>query len=212
MGRRLAAEDALMRLMPRRARRGSTWFGRMGDVVQQPPVWAGVAGVLAVGGGPRGRRAAMRGSVCYGMTAIVANLVVKPFVGRSRPPGSGKGRRGPITSSFPSGHAATDVSFIFGVAQEVPLLLLPLGVASCAAHWSLVRSRGHYPSDVLAGGAVGAAVAVALWWVWPTGTAEEATEANGSGHGRGRAARQGPARVRVTSPNVDPADQTGSGR
>jgi hypothetical protein len=61
---------------------------------------------------------------------------------------------------------------------EIPLLLLPLTAATCAAHWSLVRSRGHYPSDVLVGGAVGVAVAVAGWWVWrPGGSAEEATEA-----------------------------------
>ncbi len=54
------AEDALVSLLPKGARRGSTWFGRMGDVVQQPPVWAGLGG--GVGGGrwgqgPAGSRA-----------------------------------------------------------------------------------------------------------------------------------------------------------
>lgn len=156
-----------MRLLPREADRGSTRFGRMGDVVQQPPVWAGIAALLAVAGGTRGRRAAVRGSVCYGVTAILANLVVKPVVGRKRPPGSGKGRTGPVTSSFPSGHSATDLAFALGVTQEIPALFFPLAVATSAGHWSLVRSRGHYPSDVLVGGVLGVAVALVAWKACP---------------------------------------------
>lgn len=162
-------EDVFMRLLPREAHEGSTWFGRLGDVVQQPPAWVGMAGLLAVTGGPRGRRAAVRGSVCYTVTAIVSNLVIKPVVGRSRPPGSGEGRTGPITSSFPSGHAATDLSFTLGVVQEIPVLFFPLALATSAAHWSLVRSRGHYPTDVLVGGVVGVVVALAAWRLWPPG-------------------------------------------
>lgn len=161
------AEDLFMRLLPRKAHRGSTWFGRTGDVVQQPQAWVGLAGMLAVAGGPRGRRAAVRGSVCYGVTAILTNLVIKPVVGRSRPPGSGVGRRGPVTSSFPSGHSATDLSFSLGVAQEIPVLFVPLALATSAAHWSLVRSRGHYPTDVFAGGCVGVAVALVVWRMFP---------------------------------------------
>ena len=161
------AENVFMRLLPRRAHRGSTWFGRLGDVVQQPPGWVGVAAVLGVADGPRGRRAAVRGGLCYGVTAIVVNLLMKPFVARSRPPGAGEARAGPVTSSFPSGHAATDLAFTLGVVQEIPVLFFPLALATSAAHWSLVRSRGHYPSDVFVGGCVGVAVAGALWTVWP---------------------------------------------
>ena len=171
-----AAENVFMRLLPRQAHEGSTWFGRLGDVVQQPPVWAGLAGLLAVAGGRRGRRAALRGSACYGVTAILTNLVIKPVVGRSRPPGSGEGRSGPVTSSFPSGHAATDLAFTLGVTQEIPALFLPLAIATSAAHWSLVRSRGHYPSDVFVGGVMGVAVAVVVWRAWPPGEPEEATK------------------------------------
>ncbi|HEX2275066.1 MAG TPA: phosphatase PAP2 family protein [Acidimicrobiales bacterium] len=156
-----------MSLLPRRARRGSTWFGRLGDIVQQPPVWAGLAALLAVGGGPRGKRAAVRGAACYSFAAVVANLVVKPVVGRSRPPGSGEGRPGPVTSSFPSGHTATDLAFSLGVSQEIPALFIPLTAATMAGHWSMVRSRGHYPSDVLVGGVVGIVVALAAWRLWP---------------------------------------------
>lgn len=168
------AEDALISLLPR-SKRGSSLFGRMGDVVQQPPVWAGLAAVLAATGGPRGRRAAWRGSACYAATAVVVNQVIKPVVGRKRPPGAGKDRTGPVTSSFPSGHAATDLAFTLGASQEIPALFLVLAPATTAAHWSLVRSRGHYPTDVLVGGAVGVAVALLAWKLVPPGgpTADE---------------------------------------
>jgi membrane-associated phospholipid phosphatase len=162
-----SAEDALISLLPGPESRGDTWFGRLGDVAQQPPVWAGVAAALTVGGGARGRRAACRGAVCYAAAAVVANAVIKPFVGRSRPPGAGEGRPGPVTSSFPSGHAATDLAFTLAASQEIPWLFLVLAPATTAAHWSLVRSRGHYPSDVVVGGAVGVAVALVAWRVWP---------------------------------------------
>lgn len=99
----------------------------------------------------------------------MANLAIKPWVRRSRPPGSGEGRPGPVTSSFPSGHTATDLAFSLAVSQEIPALFIPLTVATTAAHWSMVRSRGHYPSDVLVGGVLGIAVAVTAWRLWPPG-------------------------------------------
>jgi undecaprenyl-diphosphatase len=168
MHRWQVAEDALVSLLPR-AQQGSTWFGRAGDMVQQPIVWAALAGALALGGGERGRRAAMRGGVCYGVTGVVANLLIKPLVGRGRPPRSGAGRTGPITSSFPSGHAATDLAFTLAASQEIPLLFAALAPATTAAHWSLVRSRGHYPSDVVVGGLLAVAVVLVAWRVWPPG-------------------------------------------
>ncbi|HYX44035.1 MAG TPA: phosphatase PAP2 family protein, partial [Acidimicrobiales bacterium] len=129
----------------------------------------GLAGALALAGGRRGRRAALRGSVYYGLAAVLGNLLVKPLVERSRPPGSGKGRKGPVTTSFPSGHAATDLAFTLGASLELPALFVPLAGATMAAHWSLVRSRGHYPTDVLAGGTLAVCLALVMWKVWPPG-------------------------------------------
>ena len=177
---RRAEKAAVSAFLPRRARHGATWFGRLGDVAQQPPVWAAAAVALAIGAGPAGKRAALRGGVCYAAAAIGANLVIKPVVARSRPPGSGAGRLGPVTSSFPSGHAATDLAFSLGAAQEMPALFVPLTVLTMAAHWSMVRSRGHYPSDVLAGGAVGVVVALAAWRLWPPGGRPSPTSATPS--------------------------------
>jgi undecaprenyl-diphosphatase len=154
----------------------------MGDVVQQPPVWAGLAAALALGGGARGRRAACRGSICYGVTAIVANVLIKPLVRRSRPPGADENRIGPLTSSFPSGHAATDLAFTLAASQEIPVLFVALAPATMAAHWSLVRSRGHYPSDVIVGGFLAVAVALVAWKLWPPGPREDGEPADESAH------------------------------
>ena len=126
-----------------------------------------------MGGGHRARRAAWRGSVCDGLTAIAANVIVKPLVRRPRPPGAGEDRTGPVTSSFPSGHAATDLAFTLGASQEMPLLFLVLAPVTTAAHWSLVRSRGHYPSDVFAGGLLAIAVVSLAWRIWAPGSAAD---------------------------------------
>ncbi len=117
-----------------------TRLARVARIVEQPPFWGGVATALTVKGGARGRQAALRGSLCYVIAAFIANIVIKPLTGRRRPHGASEGRIGPYTSSFPSGHTASDSAFVFGVAQELPLLAIPLAGAATAAHWSLIRS------------------------------------------------------------------------
>ena len=168
MLRTRSGEDAFVtRLIGKGSRKGSTLFGRAGDIIQRPPAWAGLAALIAATG-RTGRRAALRGSVCY-LGAALAHLPIKAIVGRKHPRGAALLQLGPFTSSFPSGHAAADLAFALGVAQELPVLFLPLSGATMAVHWSLVRKRSHYPSDVLAGGVLGIAVAVAAWKLWPPG-------------------------------------------
>lgn len=159
-------EDTLVAaVIGKGSRKGSTFFGRAGDVIRRPPMWAVIAAGLSATG-ERGRRAALRGSVCY-LSAAAAHLPIKALVGRRHPPGSARHQLGPFTSSFPSGHAASDLAFVFGAAQELPVAFVPLSACTLAVHWSLVRKRAHYPSDVLAGGALGIAVAVTVWKLWP---------------------------------------------
>lgn len=166
VGRR-QGEDALMnRLVGRGAKRGSTFLGRFGDVAKQPPVWAGVASVLALTG-PKGRHAALRGGVNY-LTAAAVHLPVKAVVDRRRPARSGGlPKVGRLMSSFPSGHCASELAFALGAAQELPYLFIPLYGATLAAEWSLVRSRSHYPSDVLGGGIIAVVVCMVTWKLWP---------------------------------------------
>jgi undecaprenyl-diphosphatase len=161
------SEDALMtRLVGKGSKHGSTWFDKVGDVTKKPPVWAGMAAALAMTG-PRGRQAAKRGAVSYVAGAAV-HLAVKLVVSRSRPPGASSHTSiGPITSSFPSGHCASELAFSLGVAQEVPWLIVPLYAATIAGEWSMVRSRAHYPSDIFAGAAISVVVALVAWKAWP---------------------------------------------
>lgn len=43
----------------------------------------------------------------------------------------------------------------------------PLSAATLGSHWSLMRSRIHYPSDIIAGGFVAMVVSAATWKLWP---------------------------------------------
>lgn len=144
-------------------------LARVGHITEQPPFWGGVAAALAVKGGKRGQQAALRGSLCYVVAAFIANIAIKPFVRRHRPQGAGENRIGPYTSSFPSGHTASDLAFVFGVAQELPLLVIPLAGATAAGHWSLIQTKKHHASDVFGGGVIGLAVAYIMWKFWPMG-------------------------------------------
>ena len=166
MARAWRGEERLMwKLVGKGSRRGSSLSSRAGDVLRQPLVWGGIVTLLSVSG-PRGRRAAARGTACAATSSLL-HLLVKPVFRRRRPWRAQLMHIGPVTSSFPSGHTATDLGFMFGAAQELPLLLVPLSVATLGSHWSLLRGREHYPSDVVAGGALAFVVAGAAWKLWP---------------------------------------------
>ena len=186
------AEDALLAgVIGEGSRKGSTLFGRAGDVIQRPLAWVGVGALLSATG-ERGRRAGLRGVVCY-VSAALVHLPIKVLVGRRHPPGSARHQLGPFTSSFPSGHSASDLAFTLGAAQELPLAFLPLSACTMAVHWSLVRKRAHYPSDVFAGGVLGFAVVLAAWKLWPPHrTAERAGDES-----TGQEANQGTDRAQV---------------
>ncbi len=154
------------------SRKGASAPSRAADVLRQPVVWAAIAGGLA-STGPDGRRAALRGTACS-VTASVIHLPIKRLFRRPRPFGAGARSVGPLTSSFPSGHTATDLSFVFGAAQELPAAMIPLSIITLGSHWSLLRTRKHYPSDIVAGGAIALAVSAAAWKLRPPHTRQTA--------------------------------------
>jgi membrane-associated phospholipid phosphatase len=147
------------------SRKGASAPSRAGDVLRQPIVWTALAAGLALTG-RHGRRAAVRGAACSAAASLI-HLPIKRLFRRPRPICAGMRAAGPLTSSFPSGHTAADLSFIFGAAQELPVLLLPLSIGTLASHWSLLRARKHYPSDIVAGGAIALAVTGAAWKLRP---------------------------------------------
>ncbi len=162
----------MWKLVGKGSRKGASPASRAADVLRQPYVWVASAAALALSG-PRGRRAALRGATCS-LTASVIHLPLKRLVRRPRPLGAGRRSLGPLTSSFPSGHTATDLGFMFGAAQELPLVLIPMSIGTLGSHWSLLRTRKHYPSDVVAGGAIALAVSAAAWKLRPPQTPRRA--------------------------------------
>jgi undecaprenyl-diphosphatase len=141
-------------------------------------LWCASAAVLALDG-RRGRRAALRGMLALGLTSAVSNAVLKPIFRRARPTlvrSSLLDRvaRVPGSTSFPSGHAASAFAFAVGAGTELPIAAVPLGVLATAVAFSRVRTRVHYPGDVIAGAAVGASIAVATRKLWAVAPREPA--------------------------------------
>ena len=122
-------------------------------------------GVIAILGGPRARRAALRGVVSIASTSILVNLPLKYLARRQRPATRRSDRPLPISMpgsfSFPSGHSASAFAFATGVAMENPQLLLPILPLAAGVAYSRVHLRVHYPFDVLAGAAIGTGMGLA---------------------------------------------------
>ena len=139
-------------------------------------LWLGVAGLLALSGQ---RRAAVRGLASLGVASAVANGPLKYASRRPRPGLDGvpvlrQLAMQPHTTSFPSGHSASAAAFAMGVALEDPLLAVPVGALAAGVAYGRVHTGVHYPGDVVAGIALGAAAAVAVKRVWPARPARPA--------------------------------------
>lgn len=163
------------------------WFGRV--AAARPPgadrvlpplssaanhgrLWLGSAAALALTGGPVAGRAALRGVGALALASLTANVAAKYAVRRGRPgldavPLVRRLAKTPWTSSFPSGHAASAAAFATGLALESSRYGLVAAPVAAAVAFSRVYVGVHYPSDVLAGCALGvAAAAVTCYW-WP---------------------------------------------
>jgi undecaprenyl-diphosphatase len=146
--------------LSRTANHGLLWFGA-------------AAGIALLGHGARSRRAALRGMVSLGVASAAINTIGKRAVRRPRPlldavPLVRQLKRQPFTTSFPSGHAASAAAFATGVALESKGWGAVVAPVAAAVALSRVYTGVHYPSDVLAGAALGVGAAFAVRGIVPT--------------------------------------------
>ncbi|NGO09692.1 phosphatase PAP2 family protein [Streptomyces sp. HC44] len=136
-------------------------------------LWFATAAALAVTRSPKARRAAARGAASLAVASATINTLGKRTVRRPRPllhavPLIRQLDRQPITTSFPSGHSASAAAFATGVALESRPLGAAVAPAAVAVALSRVYTGVHFPSDVLAGAALGAGAAFAVRGLVPT--------------------------------------------
>lgn len=136
-------------------------------------LWFAVAAGIAVVGSPKARRGAMRGVASLAVASATVNTLGKSAVRRARPlvdvvPLIRRQHRQPITTSFPSGHTASAAAFATGVALESPRWGAAVAPLAAGVAFSRVYTGAHYPSDVLAGAALGVGAAFAVRGIAPT--------------------------------------------
>jgi membrane-associated phospholipid phosphatase len=160
----LAAYEAIARTPTPRIDRFMRGVSRAADYSK---LSLAAAGILASGGGAKGRDGAVAGMASVAVTATVVNAAIKPLSRRRRPD---RGRAAvpfarhvdmPRSRSFPSGHAAAAFAFAVGAGREVPAAAPPLLGLATLVGYSRVHTGVHYPGDVIAGALCGTVLAYA---------------------------------------------------
>jgi undecaprenyl-diphosphatase len=140
-----------------RAERAVAGFSRVGE---HAAVWLamGAAGWLAQ---PARRRAWSHASAGVAATYVL-NTLVKLAVRRPRPRLKGLPPLAstPTALSFPSAHTSTSIAATL-IYSRLGVPALPLLKLTTALSYSRIYLGVHYPSDLLAGAALGAAVGLA---------------------------------------------------
>jgi membrane-associated phospholipid phosphatase len=135
-------------------------------------LWTATAAALALVGGRHGRRAAVDGMASIALASTVVNVVLKPLGRRRRPDRAAhavplaRQVEMPLSTSFPSGHAASAFAFAAGVNRKLPTVGIPMHGAAAVVAYSRVHTGVHYPFDVIVGAVVGGALSpVATTWL-----------------------------------------------
>ena len=140
---------------------------RLSRAANHGRLWFALAAGMAATGGRTGRRAALRGLGSLALASLTVNTVGKGAVGRARPllaavPVIRQLHRQPVTTSFPSGHSASAAAFVAGAASQSGAWGAALAPVAASVAFSRVYTGVHYPSDVVAGCALGVGAALLL--------------------------------------------------
>ncbi|NYE95960.1 undecaprenyl-diphosphatase [Psychromicrobium silvestre] len=144
--------DGLMRGLSASATKGKLWFC--------------IAGAAALIPG-KPRRAALSGLLALGIASAGTNLIFKTLLPRRRPaaellPFYRFVNPQPKSSSLPSGHTASAAAFVTGVYTVSPAMGLALTPLALGVAYSRVHTGAHWPSDVVAGAAIGVAAGLVV--------------------------------------------------
>lgn len=146
------------------------WLRRLSRWADHGKLWLVIGLLLSTRKGHL-RRGAIRGLGSQAVSSLLVNAVLKRFFDRVRPelvlhPPERLLRRVHVTPSFPSGHASSAAAFVTGLAMESPVAGAALAPVALGVGYSRVHVGVHYPGDVVAGLAIGGAVAAATqhWW------------------------------------------------
>jgi diacylglycerol kinase family enzyme/membrane-associated phospholipid phosphatase len=147
------------------------WLRRLSNAANNGRLWLGIALLLGIKKGSL-RRGAIRGIGSMWVSSALVNVVLKRFFARVRPdvelrPSTRRLGRTPVTHSFPSGHSSSAGAFVTGLAMENPVAGAALAPLALGVGYSRIHVGVHYPGDVVAGLAVGGAVAAASRHWWP---------------------------------------------
>jgi membrane-associated phospholipid phosphatase len=151
-----------------------SWYSELGDQPQLRTIGGGLLALGLVAWNGRMARAGARMLLAHELATAAKNFV-KKRVDRSRPrsadnkeeqkPTAGRSEAKEETS-FPSGHSAGAIAVARAFAREFPEYQAPaLGAAGLVALAQIPRCA-HYPTDVGAGAAIGAAAEAVVDLAW----------------------------------------------
>ena len=98
------------------------------------------------------------------LTGFVGEGIIKHLARRKRPSKYIEEKdmliRKPSTYSFPSGHTSASVSSAMIISRSYPQLTIPVFLLAFLVSFSRLYFKVHYPSDILAGAALGVLLAL----------------------------------------------------
>lgn len=165
LGRLLRLDDRVFTAVARHhSKTGDLVLPRLSRAANNSLLWMAAAALMAAFGGRRGQRAAGRGIGSILLASLTVNQGFKRVVRRPRPPlrnvpAVRRLKSAPLTTSFPSGHAASAAAFTTAVLMEWPVAGRLIAPAAGLVAYSRVYVGVHYPGDVLVGIGAGAAIA-----------------------------------------------------